>query len=241
MKNLFDLKCFLFIEILLVIIIFLFAFLLKKVFENKKSLKSLKEKDLLLKEVQHRAKNNLALIIGLIQLQEELSDKKTKKALIDIQERIFSMELLHRKLYKSKNINYISFKSYVIDLVKIISHSYDISNNVLVEFKIEEINLNLEKAIPCGIVLNELITNAYKYAFTKQNKSMLKIIIYKKETNLIIIVKDNGKGLKENFKKINNKTLGLKLINKIVKLQLLGTIEYIYEKGSKFIIKIKDI
>ncbi|WP_099345539.1 sensor histidine kinase, partial [Malaciobacter marinus] len=213
----------------------------KKVEEKTKEItKSLEEKELLLKEIHHRVKNNLALTIGLIELQEEeVKDEKTKKVLIDIQERIFTMELLHRKLYESSNINDIFFDEYVIDLIEVISSSYDIEKKVKTNIVVNKIKLNIEKAMPCGLVLNELITNSYKYAFNNNDNAKLDITINKKSSDLVIIVKDNGCGLKKDFDEICDDTLGLKLVFSIVKYQLFGQVKYEYDNGAKFIIKIQ--
>jgi two-component sensor histidine kinase len=213
----------------------------KKVEEKTKEItKSLEEKELLLKEIHHRVKNNLALTIGLIELQEEeVKDEKTKKVLIDIQERVFTMELLHRKLYESSNINNIFFDEYVIDLIEVISSSYDIEKKVKTNIVVDKIKLNIEKAMPCGLVLNELITNSFKYAFNNNNDGKLDITINKKSSDLIIIVKDNGCGLKKEFDEICDDTLGLKLVFSIVKYQLFGQVKYEYDNGAKFIIKIE--
>jgi len=213
----------------------------KKVEEKTKEItKSLEEKELLLKEIHHRVKNNLALTIGLIELQEEeVKDEKTKKVLKDIQERVFTMELLHRKLYESSNINDIFFDEYVIDLIDVISSSYDIEKKVKTNIVVDKIKLNIEKAMPCGLVLNELITNSYKYAFNNNDNAKLDITINKKSSDLIIIVKDNGCGLKKEFDEICDDTLGLKLVFSIVKYQLFGQVKYEYDNGAKFIIKIE--
>ncbi|RYA23511.1 histidine kinase [Malaciobacter halophilus] len=213
----------------------------KKVEEKTTEItKSLEEKELLLKEIHHRVKNNLALTIGLIELQEEeVKDEKTKKVLIDIQERIFTMELLHRKLYESSNINDIFFDEYVIDLIEVISSSYDIEKKVKTNIVVNKIKLNIEKAMPCGLVLNELITNSYKYAFNNNDNAKLDITINKKSSDLVIIVKDNGCGLKKDFDEICDDTLGLKLVFSIVKYQLFGQVKYEYDNGAKFIIKIQ--
>ena len=211
----------------------------EKVEEKTKEIsKSLEEKEILLKEIYHRVKNNLALTISLLELQEEeIQDKKTKKVLIDIQERIYTMELLHRKLYQSPNLNKISLKNYVIDLIETISKTYDKQKKVNIFFEIENIELDIETAMPYGLILNELVTNAFKYAFKNQDNPKLEIIISKqKDEKILLIVKDSGKGLKEEFSKMCNETLGLRLINMIVKHQLMGNISYEYENGAKFII-----
>ncbi|WP_330848607.1 sensor histidine kinase [Aliarcobacter butzleri] len=217
----------------------------EKVEEKTKEItKSLEEKEILLKEIHHRVKNNLALTISLIELQEEeIEDEKTKKVLVDIQERIYTMELLHRKLYESTNLNKIPFKSYTLDLIKTISKTYDKDEKVKIETSIENIDLNIETAMPYGIILNELITNCFKYAFKNQDEPKLEITISKKNNEEIsLILKDNGKGLSKDFSKLCNETLGLRLINMIVNFQLMGKVIYEFDNGAKFTIlgKIKE-
>ena len=208
--------------------------------EEKTSLlqKSLDEKEILLKEIHHRVKNNLTLTISLLELQEaEITDENTKKVLVDIQERIYTMELLHRKLYESTNLDKIEFKNYVTDLVNAIASSYDRENKVSVIIEMEEIELTIQTAMPYGLVLNELITNAFKYAFRSNKTDQLYIKVQKKENVIILIIKDSGGGLNEDFATICHKTLGLKLINMIIKHQLFGTIEYSYNNGACFTIQ----
>jgi two-component sensor histidine kinase len=196
---------------------------------------SLKEKDVLLKEIHHRVKNNLALTISLIKLQqEEIGDTKAQKALIDIQERIYTMELLHRKLYESPNLNQINFKEYIINLINNISIAYMNKEDFKIHTKIDDIYLSIEKSMPCGLILNEIITNAFKYAFKDNINPYLSVNMKKEEGFYILIVKDNGKGIKEDIDIYNSNTLGLKLINSISKLQLRGKLEYKYEEGSEF-------
>ncbi|WP_228126505.1 histidine kinase dimerization/phosphoacceptor domain -containing protein [Candidatus Marinarcus aquaticus] len=210
----------------------------KKVEEKTKEIsKSLKEKEILLKEIHHRVKNNLALTIGLLELQEEeVQDSKTKKVLIEIQERIFTMELLHRKLYESSNINDIPFKEYVIDLVQAIARTYDMNKEVKVDIVMNALQMNIEKAMPFGLVLNELVTNAFKYAFKENPSPTLLISICEENEQLIMTIHDNGKGLQKSFEEIQNNTLGLKLMSTIVRHQLFGKIVYEYDKGAKFTI-----
>lgn len=210
----------------------------KKVEEKTKEItQSLEEKEILLKEIHHRVKNNLALTIGLLELQEEeVQDSKTKKVLVEIQERIFTMELLHRKLYESSNINDIPFKEYVMDLVQAIARTYDMNKEVKVDIVMKALQMNIEKAMPFGLVLNELVTNAFKYAFKENPSPELLISICEKNEQLIMTIQDNGKGLQKSFEEIQNNTLGLKLISTIVRHQLFGEIVYAYDNGAKFII-----
>lgn len=207
-----------------------------KVEEKTKKLQvSLEEKDILLKEIHHRVKNNLALTISLIKLQqEEIKEEKAKKTLIDIQERIYTMELLHRKLYESTNLNKIDFKEYVINLCNNISLSHTYENSVQKEININNIFLNIEKAMPCGLIINEIITNAFKYAFNNNKNPQLTITMEKENSKFILKIKDNGKGINKNIDIYNSNTLGLKLINSISTLQLKGKFEYIYQDGAIF-------
>jgi len=201
---------------------------------------SLEEKDTLLKEIHHRVKNNLALTISLIRLQqEEIQEEKVKKTLIDIQERIYTMELLHRKLYESPNLNQIDFNEYIKNLIENISSTHKDHKDLQIDIQIGNIFLNIEKAMPCGLILNELLTNAFKYAFQDNEKPSLKINLTKKDNKYILIVKDNGSGISDDIDVYNSNTLGLKLINSISVLQLKGEIDYTYDDGAKFKITFK--
>lgn len=208
----------------------------KKVNEKTKELtSSLQEKETLLKEIHHRVKNNLALTISLIKLQQsKIDDNNTIKTLNDIQERIYTMELLHRKLYESNNLNAINIKEYIYSLVNDISSSYDYEKKVAIEFKVEEFFFDIQKAIPCALIINELVTNTYKYAFENTPKAKLYISLFKEKENYVLIVKDNGKGIDKKIDVKNSQTLGLKLINSICTLQLHGKVEYISNHGAMF-------
>jgi len=212
-----------------------------KVDEKTIELKSsLNEKEILLKEIHHRVKNNLALTISLIKLQQaKIKDTNTKKVLKDIQERIYTMELLHRKLYESTNLNSINFKEYIQSLSKDISRTFNYENKVSINIDIEEIYLNIETAMPCGLIINEIITNAFKYAFKENDNPKLDIYMKKSNGFYELEIKDNGKGIDENINIYTSSSLGLKLINSICKLQLHGDLEYSYNQGAVFKIKFK--
>ena len=193
------------------------------------------EKELLLKEIHHRVKNNLALTIALIKLQQvEIKDKKTKNILKDVQKRIYTMELLHRKLYESSNLDHINFKEYVLNLVYDIETTYSYKQKTKIKINIKDVYLNIEKAMPCGLILNELITNSFKYAFKNNENPKLKISMKKVKDKYELKVQDNGTGLPANINVYTSNTLGLKLINSISKLQLKGSFIYKNKKGSFF-------
>lgn len=212
----------------------------KKVEEKTSELStSLEEKEVLLKEVHHRVKNNLAMTINLIKLQKsKIDDKKTKDVLVDIQERIFTMELLHRKLYESKDLSSISFKKYVCELSEDLFLTYGKSRDININCQIEDINMSIEHALPCGLIITECLTNAYKYAFEK-DKGNINISLIQNSNRYTLIISDDGVGLPKDIDINKAKTLGLRLISSIVRGQLLGTFDYVYKNGSKFYINFR--
>lgn len=212
-----------------------------KVEQRTKELQSsLDEKETLLKEIHHRVKNNLAMTIELIKLQKiKLKDDITKEALTDIQERVFTMELLHRKLYESKDLNSIDFNKYVNELVRDLCSSYKGEKDIQVDIDIKDINMNIEYALPCGLIINECITNSFKYAFKNSIKGKIFISLVKQKDEYILKIGDSGEGISENINIHKAKTLGLKLISTIVKNQLLGEFEYSNKMGSMFTISFR--
>lgn len=204
--------------------------------KTKELRNSLEEKEILLKEIHHRVKNNLAMTINLIKLQKsKIDDDKTKNTLTDIQERIFTMELLHRKLYESKDLNSISFKKYVLELVSDLNKTYGKNKNIEIRSDIDDVSMNIEYALPCGLILTECITNAFKYAF-KEDIGIISIKFKIKENNCLLQINDNGIGLSNEININKSKTLGLKLVSTIVRGQLFGEFKYLFKDGSRFTI-----
>jgi len=211
-------------------------FIIRRLLKELQS--SLEEKEILLKEIHHRVKNNLALTISLIKLQQyKVEDNKTKNILKDIQERIYTMELLHRKLYESKNLNLISVKEYIENLVLDIEKTYTNISGVKIEFDIDEIYCNIETVLPCALIINEITTNAFKYAFVNHESPMLSISVKKENESYEMCIKDNGSGIPSDIDIYKTNTLGLKLINSISKRQLRGELEYKYDNGAIFIVR----
>ncbi|WP_164970024.1 histidine kinase dimerization/phosphoacceptor domain -containing protein [Arcobacter sp. CECT 8983] len=207
----------------------------KKVEDKTKQLSnSLKEKETLLKEIHHRVKNNLAITINLIKLEKsKIKNKDTLDSLTNIQERIFVMELLHRKLYESENLSFISLKKYIKELTKDIELSYNKTNYIKINNHIDDINMDIDNALPCGIIITELITNCFKYAFNGKN-GVIDVSFKCINNKCYLTVKDNGIGLDKNIDINNTETLGLQIISNIVKGQLFGEFKYSYHHGSKF-------
>lgn len=213
-----------------------------KVEERTQELKnSLDEKNTLLKEIHHRVKNNLAFTISLIKIQKrKVNDKEVKEVLTDIQERIYIMELLHRKLYESKDLNKIPFKKYINELVFDIKEAYNIKN-LNIKLELEDLSLNIEQALPCGLIINECLTNSLKYAFTKDMKENSFQIKFKKRSDTYHLeISDNGKGLPQDFNVYKTKSLGIRLIISIAQKQLLGKVDCFNQQGTKYIISFES-
>lgn len=198
---------------------------------------SLKEKEVMLAEIHHRVKNNLALISGLLQLQSfNVENKEVVKALSDSQSRIQSIALVHEMLYESESLAYIKYDKYVNDLLQAIN-SMNLNNdrNISITTDVESISMTINQAIPCSLLLNELVVNAYKHAFSEQDTGVISVKL-KKEADIVnMTVSDNGKGF--DIKKFNESdTLGVKLINTLAH-QLNGEFEILQNgnmKGSMF-------
>ncbi|AXX86207.1 two-component system sensor histidine kinase [Malaciobacter marinus] len=213
-----------------------------KVEERTQELKkSLDEKNTLLKEIHHRVKNNLAFTISLIKLQKrKVSDKNTKEVLTDIQERVYIMELVHRKLYESKDLNKIPFKKYINELIYDIKNAYYIEH-LDIKLNIDDIFLDIEHALPCGLIINECLTNSLKYAFEeKSSHNFFEITFKKQDLQYVLEIADNGKGLPKDFDIYKSKSLGLRLIVSISQKQLLGNISYKNSGGLKYIISFES-
>jgi two-component sensor histidine kinase len=211
----------------------------KKIEESVKS--SLMEKEVLLREIHHRVKNNLQIISSLLNLQADTIDNQpAKEKFIESIGRIKSMAIIHELLYRSKNLSTIKIKEYLEELVTYISQTYQIKNNIDVrlDVNVEDKYIDINKAIPCGIIVNELLSNAYKYAFDKNKKG--RIIIELSNTSRgarknVLKFSDNGIGLSKTINPKNPSTLGLQLINSLVQ-QLDGEIRISAKQGTTFLI-----
>lgn len=213
---------------------------LDKQVEDKTKLlsKSLNEKETLLKEIHHRVKNNLTITIELIKLEKEkMKSEDARNTLTSIQERIFVMELLHRKLYESKDLNLIPIEKYIQEICDDLHSSYSYDNKIKIICNIQKINMHIDYALPLGLILTELITNSFKYAFMQEGK--ISVSFTEEQNNCQLIIQDNGKGLNKDFESLKNKSLGFQIISNIIKGQLSGNFNYEYKDGSKFTIKFK--
>lgn len=207
----------------------------RKITERKIS-QSLKEKELLLKEIHHRVKNNLQVVSSLLKLQSRyVKDNTSYDILLDSQNRVRSMALVHQKLYQSKDFSQIDFSEYIRELS---GHLFNVfkpkSDDVEIDIKSGKINLSIDLAIPCGLIINELVSNSLKYAFTEGKRGKINIALDCSNNNSFrLVVSDNGVGLPENVNFRNTASLGLQLVNTLVG-QIDGSIEMENHYGTSF-------
>ena len=199
-----------------------------------------KEKEVLLAEIHHRVKNNLAIISGLLELKAMgMDNTEMRKILRQSQLRIKSMAMIHESLYEAEDFTDLEFSDFSSNLIKAIeevhgSQDKDISINFRCDDSME---LNVNQAIPSGLILNELITNAFKHAFTDQEKGLITVNVLTNELNKVIIeVSDNGKGLPEEFIEGNMNSLGLTLIHQLT-TQLNGELSMENADGGRVVIE----
>jgi two-component sensor histidine kinase len=182
--------------------------------------KALAEKEVLLKEVHHRVKNNLTVISSLLELQAHASqDERIKSAFRNSQQRIQAMTAIHEQLYRSDNLAQIDMAKYIAGLAEDLRSAYALSE-VAIQVDIQDIHLSIDQAIPCGLMLNELLTNALKYAFPAGSdrsgqEQVITIGMREENQKIILQVSDNGAGIPEGFDMRSARSLGLKLVNRL--------------------------
>ncbi len=199
---------------------------------------SLKEKEILLQEIHHRVKNNIQIISSLLNLQSSyIKDERYKQMLKDSQDRIKSMALIHEKLYQSSNLADISFEEYIQDLVQSLYRSYGTSS-IALEVEGSDVSLDIDAAIPCGLIINELVSNSLKHAFP-YDKGRIKIFFRSIDDNIELVVSDNGVGIPDTIDFRTTESLGLHLVTILVEDQLKGTISLDRSNGTTFKITFK--
>lgn len=197
---------------------------------------SLKEKEVLLKEIHHRVKNNLQIVTSLLQMQSRRTkEPKALEVLLDSKNRIASIALVHEKLYRSEDLANIDFGQYIPDLTTHLFDTYNVSSNTVnININVEHNPLPIDRAIPCGLIVNELVSNSLKYAFPANRKGKIKIEFYAdSDDTLTLIVQDNGIGIPKEFDIETTHSLGLTLVQELVE-QLEGTLELTRKQGTEF-------
>ena len=212
--------------------------------ERKRSedqiIKTLKEKEVLLKEIHHRVKNNLQVISSLLRLQsQKIKDEQALEMFKESQNRVRTMALIHEKLYRSEDLTNIDFKGYVSDLLGGLFQSYAIgAHKIALKKDIEDITIGVETAISCGLIINELVSNSLKHAFPYDRKGEIHIKLHSSDDNKFeLMVSDNGIGIPKNMDIRNTDSLGLHLVNILAEDQLKGEIDIDRTEGTKFLIK----
>nr|WP_282731502.1 PAS domain S-box protein [Methanobacterium alcaliphilum] len=198
--------------------------------------KSLQEKDILLQEIHHRVKNNMQVISSLLSLQSQYVDEDLQDILEGSRNRVKSMALVHEKLYRSHNLSRIDMVDYIQNLVSDLFYSHRVDEDCIKMFlEIDDIEFNIETAIPCGLIINELVSNALKYAFPQDKCGQLIITLQTKADNddYELIIQDNGVGLPADFDINKIDSLGLQLVYSLIK-QLDGKIELEIDYGTVF-------
>jgi len=207
--------------------------------ENLK--RSLAEKDILLKEVHHRVKNNMQIISSILKMQErQVADPNLKTILEESQNRIHSMALIHENLYRNENLSNIKFSNYVKSLAGNLARAYsDLQAKITFDYQIEDIFLPLDIGIPCGLIINELLSNSFKHAFPGMEKGIICIKLSSPgENQYILEVCDNGIGLKEPFQPEKTNSLGMRIVTKLIQ-QIEGELSYNFSSGVKYTINFK--
>ena len=180
---------------------------------NDKQTVLLEEKEWLLREIHHRVKNNLQIIASLLSAQTEfLQDRTALRAMADSQHRVKAMSLIHQKLYNSQNLSTVDMAEYIGDLVYYLRESHDLQRKVIFNLDIAKIRLDVSKAVPIGLVLNEAITNAFKYAFLDGDDARMSIRLTAVQNMITLEVSDNGHGLPDEFNMSQSKSFGMILM-----------------------------
>ncbi|MCU7494653.1 MAG: PAS domain S-box protein [Ignavibacteria bacterium] len=202
---------------------------------------SLKEKEVLLKEIHHRVKNNLQIISSLLNLQtNNITDPRLMEAFNVSRSRVKAMALIHERLYQSKDLSIVNFKEYISELVMYLQRTYTTDGKrITFNIAIDSIDLPIDTAIPCGLIVNELISNALKYAFHDVDSGVLTVSVKQNgDSSACLEIADNGRGLPRGFEISKTNTLGLQLVHNLVD-QIDGSLEISNKDGVKFKIKFK--
>ncbi|MBW2266753.1 MAG: PAS domain S-box protein, partial [Deltaproteobacteria bacterium] len=204
---------------------------------------SLNEKDVLLKEVHHRVKNNIQIVSGLLNISSmKTSNQEAKDVLQDARNKVFSMALIHSQLYQQEQLDAIDMGTYTHRLMGQLSNAYnDRARSILTVVEPSDVYLTLNQAIPCSLVINELVSNALKHAFTERQKGTVAVSVSGTDDNMITIkVKDDGIGIPEGTDIDKPKTMGLELVKGLVN-QLGGTVQFRQDKGTEVTVKFKSV
>jgi PAS domain S-box-containing protein len=205
---------------------------------------SLKEKEILLREIHHRVKNNMQIISSLLGLQaESIKEKRYLDMINDSRNRIMSMYMVHEKLYRSPDLEKIEFTKYISDLANGLLQSYGVKTSTVdLNINVNDTSLGIDFAIPCGLIINELVTNSLKYAFPDGRKGKINLSLQPLDENMFeLVVSDNGAGIPRDVDFRKTESLGLRLVTILAENQLQGQVDLNRNGGTEFRIKFKGV
>lgn len=204
---------------------------------------SLREKETLIRELYHRTKNNMQIIISMMNLEASMSDNEELNSVLnETSNRIVTMALVHQKLYQAQDLSSINFREYITELTGMLSSIYNVNNGkIKMDLDLEDQFLLIDYAIPCGLIINEIISNTFKYAFPGSRQGSLKIRMSRDQNRRILLqFKDDGVGLPDDFDINNTNTLGMQLLTSLVNHQLNGELKIKNENGVSINISFND-
>lgn len=201
----------------------------------------LQDKEMLMKEIHHRVKNNLMVISSLLNLQSRyIKDEKSKEIFKESQNRAQSMALIHERLYRSTNMKSIDFADYIRSLTRDLFNTYSTQEDRIdLKMDVEDVEVDIDNAVPLGLIINEIVTNSLKYAFPDENAGTISISFHKQKDQYLLEVSDDGIGIPEEFEVEKSDSLGMMLINSLT-YQIGGELEMERSPGTTFRIKFKD-
>jgi two-component sensor histidine kinase len=209
----------------------------KKYEQNLQS--SLDEKSVLLMEVHHRVKNNLQIITGLIRLQaRQITNGQALEALRECETRVLTIALVHESLYQSGNLANINAKRHITNLANTLVMSNDNEMKIDMDLDVDDMPLDMNTAVPTSLIINELVTNSLKYAFSGRDHGTIRIGLHREPGNMLVLtVGDDGVGIPPGMTLGKTGSLGMKLVMRLVRDQLKGDLRIVSDKGTSFVMR----
>ncbi len=198
---------------------------------------SLREKEVLIKEIHHRVKNNLNVVVSLLRIQSNKIENKeqARAAFSESCDRIYSMALVHQKLYEKADLTYIDMEGYIDDISPKLKGIYAPDRDITIESNAKDVSLDITLAVPVGLILNELITNSLKHAFPDNREGSITLSLSLKDTSYRLLVADNGIGLPEDISVDTSETFGMEIVY-LLTGQIDGTLDIQRDEGTRFTI-----
>jgi PAS domain S-box-containing protein len=200
---------------------------------------NVQEKEVLLREVHHRVKNNMQVISSLLTLQAERArNEQVRQTLLDSHQRILAMAMIHEALYDSPNLAALDLSAYVKSLADHLQGIYSGQADIAIIPEVDNIQLSIDQAVPCGLIINELVSNAFKHAFPGGRRGTVQIRIFAlDEAEVVLEVRDDGVGLAAELDLRNPPSLGLRLVQGLLKYQLRGSLKVVIDGGTAFTVR----